>query len=67
MRLFHATVGTSLALAGLVNRLPAQDAKKPPRTEFSADAGVVNVAGNTSVTTMNANERFMSSGIQVSF
>jgi putative salt-induced outer membrane protein len=59
MRLFHATVGTSLALAGLVSRLPAQDAKKPPRTEFSADAGFVNVAGNTSVTTMNANERFI--------
>jgi putative salt-induced outer membrane protein len=60
MRFFDLTAGLSLALTGLVSRLPAQAAKKPPPpTEFSADAGFVNVAGNTSVTAVNANERFI--------
>ena len=59
MRFPELTVALSLALTGLVSALPAQDAKKPPPTEFTADAGFVNVAGNTSVTTLNANERFI--------
>jgi putative salt-induced outer membrane protein YdiY len=59
MNLSYLTVGLSVALSGLAGRLPAQDAKKPPPTEFSADAGFVNVAGNTSVTTLSTNERFI--------
>ncbi len=37
----------------------AQDAKAPPPTEFTGDIGYVNVAGNTSVTTLNIGERYI--------
>lgn len=37
----------------------AQDAKAPPPTEFNGDIGFVNVAGNTSVTTLNVGERYI--------
>lgn len=39
--------------------LGAQDAKKPPPTELSADLGVVDVAGNTSTSTVSANEKYI--------
>jgi putative salt-induced outer membrane protein len=50
------TIALSLALASVA---AAQDAKKPPPTEFSGDVGFVNVAGNTSVTTLNVSQRYI--------
>lgn len=58
MRL-HAPIG-SLALATLTaSALAAQDAKKPPPTELTADVGLVAVSGNTSTSTFSANERYI--------
>jgi putative salt-induced outer membrane protein len=37
----------------------AQDAKKPPPTEFNGDIGLVSVTGNTSVSTFSMNEKFI--------
>lgn len=59
MRLAHFTIALSLAVAGLAGRSSAQAAKKPPATEFTGGLGFVNVSGNTSVTTLNAEERFI--------
>lgn len=59
MRHSHLMTLMSLAMCGLAVRAAAQDAKKPPPTEFNADFGFVNVSGNTSVTTFNGNERFI--------
>ena len=54
----HAlTVAVVASLAGTA--LFAQNAKKPPPTELSADLGVVDVAGNTSTSTVNANARYI--------
>jgi putative salt-induced outer membrane protein len=39
--------------------LHAQDAKKPPPTESSADLGIVAVSGNTSTSTVSANEKYI--------
>jgi len=49
-----AVVGASLGQATL-----AQDTKKPPRTEFSGDVGLVAVSGNTSVSTFALNEKLI--------
>lgn len=37
----------------------AQEAKKPPVMEFTGDLGIVDVTGNTSVSTFNSNERLI--------
>jgi putative salt-induced outer membrane protein YdiY len=50
-------VGIAAVLCG--TRVVAQDAKKPPALEVSADFGAVSVSGNTSVTTFNAGERLI--------
>jgi len=47
-----------LALALLAPRGSAQD-KKPPAKEINADLSFVNATGNTSVTTVSANEKFI--------
>jgi len=53
----------AFALAALVmaaaHPVRAQDAPKPPAIEFSADLGLVDVSGNTSVTTLNAGEKLL--------
>lgn len=51
---------TFAAIASLMGpALFAQDAKKPPPTELSADLGVVDVSGNTSTSSINANARYI--------
>ena len=59
MRLPQLTLALSLALGGFARPAPAQDAKKPPATEFNGDVSFVNVSGNTSITTLNIGERFI--------
>ena len=59
MRHPQLTIALSLALSGLASRSPAQDAKKPPPTEFNSDVSFVNVSGNTSITALNVGERFI--------
>lgn len=59
MRLPQLAIVLSLALSVLASPSGAQDAKKPPATEFNADVGFVNVSGNTSITTLNVGERFI--------
>ena len=59
MRLPHLAIALSLALGGLASPCSAQEAKKPPATEFTSDVSFVNVSGNTSVTTLNVGERFI--------
>jgi putative salt-induced outer membrane protein len=59
MRPLSLAVVLCLALSELAIPSRAQDAKKPPPTEFNSDIGFVNVSGNTSVTTLNAGERFI--------
>jgi putative salt-induced outer membrane protein YdiY len=53
------SIALTLALGGLAGGAAAQDAKKPPPTELNGDIGFVNVAGNTSVTTLNVNQRYI--------
>lgn len=58
--MMHKYSLTFLALACVVAApalVSAQDAKTPPKTEFTSDLGYVNVTGNTSVTTLNIGER----------
>jgi putative salt-induced outer membrane protein YdiY len=55
----HALTIALIALSSLAGHATAQDAKKPPLTEFSGDLGFVNVAGNTSVTTLNVSQRYI--------
>ena len=50
-------VGMAALLGG--HPAAAQDAKKPPALEVSADLGAVSVSGNTSVTSLNAGERLI--------
>lgn len=58
MRLREA--GLPFALAAFVSSaLAAQDAKKPPPTELTADVGLVAVSGNTSTSSFTANERYI--------
>ena len=49
----------ALLAVSLVASARGQDAKKPPRTEFSGDASLVAVSGNTSVTTFAVNEKLI--------
>ena len=49
----------SLIGCALVQGAGAQDAKKPPPTEFSGDLGLVAVSGNTTVSTFNVNEKLI--------
>jgi putative salt-induced outer membrane protein len=50
----------TVLVAGLWgSALAAQGAKKPPPTELSGDLGVVDVSGNTSTSTVNANARYV--------
>jgi putative salt-induced outer membrane protein len=46
-------------LVAACSALHAQDAKKPPPTETSADLGIVAVSGNTSTSTVSANEKYI--------
>ena len=59
MRLAQPAIALSLALSGLASPSLAQDAGKPPATEFSSDLSFVSVSGNTSITTLNVGERFI--------
>ena len=56
MRTFTVVLISLLAAPGICI---AQDAKKPPATEFSGDVGFVSVSGNTSITTLNAGEKLV--------
>ncbi|MBV6522534.1 MAG: hypothetical protein MNPFHGCM_02682 [Gemmatimonadaceae bacterium] len=55
LRIRTAILATVLSASPVL----AQDAKKPPALEFSGDLGMVDVSGNTSVSTFNANERIV--------
>jgi putative salt-induced outer membrane protein YdiY len=58
-RTTHA-LAALLAVALIVPTLQAQDAKKPPPpTEFSGDLAIVSASGNTSTSTVSANERLL--------
>lgn len=59
MRLPQLALASLLALFGLAQPTIAQDAKKPPATELTGDISFVSVSGNTSITTLNAAERFI--------
>jgi len=58
-RLYRVSIALSLAAVGITASAGAQDARKPPPTELNGDIGFVNVAGNTSVTTLNVNQRYI--------
>ncbi len=49
----------ALPLFAVTSALHAQDTKKPPPTESSADLGIVAVSGNTSTSTVSANEKYI--------
>lgn len=57
--LARAIVVATLVAGSLARPALGQDVKKPPRTELSADLGLVSVSGNTSVTTFNLNEKYI--------
>lgn len=59
MRLPQVALALGLALGGLAQPALAQDTKKPPATELTGDVSFVSVSGNTSITTLNAAERFI--------
>ena len=60
MRRLHClSIALSLAAVGVTTSAGAQDPKRPPPTELNGDVGFVNVAGNTSVTTLNVNQRYI--------
>lgn len=59
MQLPPLAIALSLSLGGLARLASAQDATKPPATEFTGDVSFVNVSGNTSITTLNVGERFI--------
>jgi len=59
MQLPQLAIALSLALSGLARPSHAQDARKPPATEFNSDVSFVSVSGNTSITTLNVGERFI--------
>ena len=48
-----------LALASLAAPARAQEVKKPPPTELTADLSFVDVAGNTSTSTVSTNQRYI--------
>ena len=56
---FGAAAVSCLALACLASPTHAQEVKKPPATELTADFGLVDVAGNTSTSTVNTNQRYI--------
>jgi putative salt-induced outer membrane protein YdiY len=53
------TITLAFAIILPLHVATAQDDKKPPASEFNADAGFVNVSGNTSITTLNVGERWI--------
>lgn len=57
MRFLPVVALASLAVVAVP--AAAQDAPKPPPTEFNADLGFVNVSGNTAVTTLNVGEKLL--------
>src|SRR5437773_854930 len=57
--LLSSMIELVIASSGVERLAEAQDAKKPPPTEFNGDVGFVNVAGNTSVTTLNVSQRYI--------
>ncbi len=52
-------VSIAIATCVAAGSVRGQDAKKPPTLEFSGDLGLVDVTGNTSVSTFNSNERLV--------
>ena len=58
MRLGAAVV-SCLALAFFAAPTRAQETKKPPPTELTADLGIVDVSGNTSTSTISTNQRYI--------
>ena len=55
----RTSVIAALFVCSLGTAALAQDAKKPPPTEFSGDISLVAVSGNTSVTTFAINEKLI--------
>lgn len=58
MRLGAASL-SCLAVASLAAPTRAQEVKKPPPTELTADLSFVDVAGNTSTSTVSTNQRYI--------
>ena len=58
MRLGAAAV-LCFALVSIAAPSRAQEVKKPPPTELTADVGFVDVAGNTSTSTVSTNQRYI--------
>ena len=58
MRLGAAAV-SCIILASLALSTRAQEVKKPPPTELTADLSFVDVAGNTSTSTVSTNQRYI--------
>jgi len=56
---FRAVAVSCLALASLAAPSRSQEVKKPPPTELTADLGLVDVAGNTSTSTVSTNQRYI--------
>lgn len=55
----RASIAAALFAGSLGTVALAQDAKKPPATEFSGDMSLVAVSGNTSVSTFALNEKLI--------
>jgi putative salt-induced outer membrane protein YdiY len=59
MHSFGRFIALAVLLGAPLASPAAQDIREPPRVEFTGDIGYVNVSGNTSVTSLNAGERFI--------